>query len=196
MLANSVSSLRGWRLAVILVLPLIWTVQILRQQGYDGGAIFSPKPSKTHERPSDADGSWRSPYGDKQQPANGASQKHSDGFQYSIKPLAYVFPQFHAIPENDEFWGVNFTEWTNVKKVTHNAYGQETLRPTEEVGYYNLLDRSTRARQAQLLRDTGFYGIVFHHYWFGRPVMDKVLLSLLHDGEPDLPFMLNWANEA
>ncbi|OIW34296.1 hypothetical protein CONLIGDRAFT_745 [Coniochaeta ligniaria NRRL 30616] len=114
---------------------------------------------------------------------------------YSVKPIAYIFPQFHPIPENDEFWSVNFTEWTNVKKVTTNAWGIEIQQPTDEVGYYNLLDYSTRSRYAKHARDSGLYGFVYHHYWFGRPVMEKVLTSMLEDGQPDTPFMLNWANE-
>lgn len=40
------------------------------------------------------------------------------------------------------------------------------------------------------------YGVAYHHYWFGYPVMDRVLKSMLDDGQPDVPFMLSWANEA
>lgn len=75
---------------------------------------------------------------------------------YSIKPIAYVFPQFHAIPENDKFWGINFTEWDNVRRVTENQFGLETLHPTKEIGYYNLMDYDVRERYTKLVEDSGY----------------------------------------
>lgn len=167
---------RGWRLIVLMSLPVAWTLTLLRwpASSFLTGYTF---------------------YGSKNCGIKSSFSHDPDDFEFSIKPIAYVFPQFHPIPENDQFWGINFTEWTNVRKVTHNNYGLETLRPTEEVGYYNLLDYSTRARQAKLIQDSGIYGIAYHHYWFGRPVMDNVLVKLLEDREPNVPFMLSWANE-
>lgn len=137
--------------------------------------------------------------------------------ELSIKPIVYVFPQFYPIPENDKFWGVNFTEWVNVKKLTVNSWGTEIIRPAEEVGYYNLLDLSTRKRWTETMKKSRYgpansitllqqltmsclcayriHGIAYHHYWFGYPVMDGIFKALLEDGHPDMPFMLSWANE-
>ncbi|KAH7386143.1 glycosyltransferase WbsX-domain-containing protein [Cadophora sp. MPI-SDFR-AT-0126] len=115
---------------------------------------------------------------------------------YSLKPLVYIFPQYYVFEDNNRLHGENFTEWVNVKKVTHNSFGLETIRPHESIGFYNGLDFRTRERQGRFLRDYGFYGAVFHHYWFaGRPVMEHVIQKMLEDGEPNIPFMLSWANE-
>lgn len=115
---------------------------------------------------------------------------------YSVKALAYIFPAFYPFEENNKIWGEGWTEWVNVKGVEKNPLGLETIRPDESIGYYNGLDLTTRKRQAKYLKDMGFYGAVYHHYWFaGVPVMDHVIQAIFDDGEPDIPFMLSWANE-
>lgn len=115
----------------------------------------------------------------------------------NVSLLSFYFPQFHPIPENDRFWGQNFTEWTNVKKLLSIASPYREIRvPASELGMYDLRDKRVRRRQAELASRHGINGFIYYHYWFsGKPVMDQVLRALLVDGEPNLAFSMCWANE-
>ncbi|KUJ23513.1 uncharacterized protein LY89DRAFT_184426 [Mollisia scopiformis] len=115
---------------------------------------------------------------------------------YSVKPIAYIFPQYYPFEQNNRLWGENFTEWDNVNKVTHNGFGFETVRQHESIGYYNGLEFGTRQRQCQLIRENEFYGLAYHNHWMaGTPMMDHILQAMLLVGEPNTKFMLSWANE-
>ncbi|WP_310551888.1 glycosyltransferase WbsX family protein [Paenibacillus glufosinatiresistens] len=114
-----------------------------------------------------------------------------------MKIIAFVLPQFHAIPENDRWWGPGFTEWTNVRKAQALFPGHR--QPKVPLGsiYYNLTEAATRERQAMLARRFGIYGFCYYHYWFGggRRLLERPVQSILASGRPDFPFCLSWANE-
>jgi len=114
-----------------------------------------------------------------------------------MRIIAYYLPQFHAISENDTWWGKGFTEWTNVKAARPLFKGHEQPVEPGELGYYNLLDADVRERQAELAREAGIEGFCYWHYWFGgKQLLEKPLQEVLRSHKPDFPFCIGWANES
>lgn len=111
--------------------------------------------------------------------------------------IAFYLPQFHPIPENDEWWGKGFTEWTNVGKAKPLFPGHKQPKVPTELGYYDLRIPEVRKQQADLAKEAGIEGFCYWHYYFGngKMIMHDIITNVVTSGEPDFPFCLGWANE-
>jgi lipopolysaccharide biosynthesis protein len=118
------------------------------------------------------------------------------------KVAAMYLPQYHRIPENDNFFGDGFTEWSILQAAKDYLTAKPLPTAQGGLGYYDLTQVNIRQRQAGLARVAGVHSFVFYHYWFSGPtapkdhlVMHKIPELRLLDGQPDVHFMFSWKNE-
>jgi hypothetical protein len=115
-----------------------------------------------------------------------------------IKYLAFYLPQYHQIPENDEWWGEGFTEWTNVRKAKPLFKDHQQPVIPGKLGYYDLLKtENIQEKQAKIAKENGIYGFIYYQYWFGdgKMLLEKPAENMLENKDIDLPFCFCWANE-
>lgn len=114
----------------------------------------------------------------------------------ALRFLAFFLPQYHPIPENDEWWGPGFTDWANVARARPVIRGHYQPHIPADLGFYDLRLSEARAAQAAMASAYGIDAFCYYHYWFeGRRLLQKPFEAVLRTGEPDFPFCLCWANE-
>lgn len=117
-----------------------------------------------------------------------------------MKPrvIAIYLPQYHPIPQNDEFWGKGFTEWVNVAQARPLFKNHYQPQIPADLGFYDLRYADVREAQAKLAKEAGIEGFMYWQYYFGngRKLLEKPFEEVLASGKPDYPFCLGWANHS
>lgn len=114
------------------------------------------------------------------------------------KILAYYLPAFHRIPENDKWYGDNFTEWDNTRRAIKLFKGHN--QPRVPFDYYDLSKLQTLKKQMKLARKYGVDGFIYYHYWFnpnGRMVLEKPAEMMREklDIKEKVNYCFCWANQ-
>ena len=112
-----------------------------------------------------------------------------------MRIIPVYLPQFHQIPENNEWWGKGFTEWVNVRNAKPLFEGHNQPRVPLNNNYYDLSNIETLKWQCKLAREHGIYGFCMYHYWFnGHLLLQKPMEMLLAHPEIDINYCISWAN--
>ena len=120
---------------------------------------------------------------------------NNEEIERRYKLIAFYLPQFHTIPENDEWWGKGFTEWVNVRGAKPLFEGHNQPRVPYANNYYDLSKVETLKWQCELARKHGIYGFAMYHYWFnGHLLLEKPMEMLLAHPEIDINYCISWAN--
>ena len=114
----------------------------------------------------------------------------------SRRIVAMYLPQYHQIPENDMFWGNNFTDWVSVKGAIPRFSNHNQPRIPLDYNYYDLSEHDNIKWQVELAKKYGIDAFCFYHYWFSSNtnLLTKPTEIFLKDTSLDIEFCLGWDN--
>lgn len=117
--------------------------------------------------------------------------------ELTARAIAFYLPQFHPVPENSEWWGPGFTEWTNAAKARPLFRGHEQPHLPADLGFYDLRLPESRAAQSELALEYGVEAFCYWHYWFGAGsrILQRPFTEVVSLAEPSISFCLGWANQ-
>jgi Glycosyltransferase WbsX len=109
---------------------------------------------------------------------------------------AFYLPQYHRIPENDDWWGEGFTDWENLRRSRPFFAGHRQPQLPGALGYYDLTDPEVHYRQHELARTFGVSAFCYYAYWFtGRRLLEQPLDLILRERALPTRYFMCWANE-
>ena len=112
------------------------------------------------------------------------------------KLLTWYLPQYHSIPENNEFWGEGFTDWVTVRNAKPLYRGHQQPRIPLDHNYYDLSIRNDVAWQARIAKEHGIYGFGIYHYWFNneKNLLTKPAEIIRDNKDIDINYFFAWDN--
>lgn len=111
------------------------------------------------------------------------------------KFIPFYFPQLHAIPENDLWWGKGYTDWDRVIAAYSLEENHYQPRIPLNNNYYDQSKEVTTQWQIDLAIKYNIYGFNFYHYWFDGKILLEKPIELFKKLNHDLKYCLTWANE-
>lgn len=113
-----------------------------------------------------------------------------------VKIIANYLPQFHSIPENDRWWGKNYTDWNAVKKSKSLFRGHAQPNQPLNDNYYDLSDVENIKWQVELANRYGIYGFGIYHYWFSsnQKLLEKPGELILNNKDINIHYCFLWDN--
>ena len=113
----------------------------------------------------------------------------------AVRVVAFYLPQYHPFPENSDWWGEGFTDWTNVSSAKPSFSDHYQPRLPADLGYYDLRIDGVQAAQVELARRYGISAFCYHYYWFGGTTLMTMPIERHIQRNYNLDFCLCWANE-